>query len=112
MTEALNTTEKENGSQVRLRSGQDLVVRLGSNPSTGYRWQVEEVDEAILKQVGMAQYEPAAPDDAPLLGQPGQETMRFQAASAGQTRLLLAYRRPWEDDAAVEKTFMLEVVVN
>lgn len=109
--EAVNVTETDNGSQVSLGLGQELVVRLGANPSTGYRWQVDEVDESILKQVGMAQYTPADPGSSPLPGQAGQETMRFEAASAGQTRLVLAYRRPWEGDVEVEKTFTLQVVV-
>ncbi|MAB72134.1 MAG: peptidase inhibitor I42, partial [Planctomycetaceae bacterium] len=30
----------ENGSTMRLRSGQMLVIELQSNPSTGYVWQL------------------------------------------------------------------------
>jgi len=110
--ETMNLTENDNGGQVTLKMGQEMLVRLGSNPSTGFRWQVEKVDEAVLQQVGMAQYEPAEPGGTLKPGQAGQETMRFQATGAGQTNLILAYRRPWEDDAAAEKTFILQVVVS
>jgi predicted secreted protein len=109
--EVVNVTETDNGSQVSLGLGQELVVRLGANPSTGYRWQVDEVEESILKQVGMAQYTPAEPGSSPLPGQAGQETMHFKAMGAGQTRLVLAYRRPWEGDAVAEKTFTLQLIV-
>jgi len=111
MPETIYVTESDGGSQVTLKPGQEMVVRLGSNPSTGFRWQVEKVDEAVLQQVGMAQYEPAEPGETLKPGQAGQETMRFQAAGAGQTNLILAYRRPWEGEIAAEKTFTLHVVV-
>ena len=111
MPDTVNVSENNNGSQVTLKPGQEMVVRLGSNPSTGFRWQVEKLDEAVLQQIGMAQYIPAEPGDMPSPGQAGAETIRFRAACAGQTNLILAYRRPWEDDAAAEETFNLKVVV-
>ena len=112
MPDTVNVSENNNGSQVTLKPGQEMVVRLGSNPSTGFRWQVEKVDEAVLQQIGMAQYDPAEPGETLKPGLPGQETMLFQATGTGQTNLILAYRRPWEDDAAAEKTFSLQVAVS
>jgi len=109
--EAVNVTETDNESRAALTPGQELIVRLGSNPSTGFRWQVDDVDESVLQQVGMAQYTPNEPGSSPPPGQAGQETLRFQAASAGQTRLVLAYRRPWEDVAEEDRKFTLQVVV-
>jgi inhibitor of cysteine peptidase len=109
--EAVNVTEANNGSQATMKLEQELVVSLGSNPSTGYRWQVDDVDESVLQQVGMAQYTPNEPGSSPIPGQAGQETLRFQAAGAGQTWLVLVYRRPWEGDADEDKTFKLQVIV-
>jgi len=111
MSEAVTVGENDNGSQVTLGPGQELVVRLGSNPSTGYRWQVEAIDEVSLQQVGMAQYTPVKPGETPLPGQAGQETLRFQAVGPGEARLELTYRQPWEGGDSAERRFNLRVVV-
>jgi len=39
--------ETANGTDVSLRAGQKLIVTLKSNPTTGYDWQVDEVDESV-----------------------------------------------------------------
>src|SRR4029078_8221383 len=32
--------EEHNGSTIRAKEGQDVVLRLAENPTTGYRWHV------------------------------------------------------------------------
>ncbi len=103
--------EKDDGSQVELDQGQDLVVTLRSNPSTGYRWEVVEIDESILGQIGEAQYTPSDPRKSPLPGQGGTETFRFKVIGLGRTALRLAYQRPWEKGAEPLKTYSLQVEV-
>lgn len=103
--------EKDNGSQIKLAPGQDLTITLESNPSTGYRWEVVQIDESILQQVGEAQYAPSDPNQPPLPGQGGRETLRFKAVGTGRTTLQLAYRRAWEKDVEPQKTYTLHVLV-
>lgn len=40
---------KDDDGQVMLGVGETLVLSLGSNPTTGYRWEIAEIDEAVLK---------------------------------------------------------------
>jgi len=96
-----------NGSQVELQRGQILVISLESNPTTGYQWEVVELDEAFLRQVGEAEFKP----ESELLGAGGTETFRFEAVSAGKMPLALAYHRLWEEGVEPLETFSLEVVV-
>ena len=96
------------GSQVAMDTGQELVVRLESNPTTGYSWAVLGIDTAVLRQIGDVEYEPA---DTGLVGSGGWESCRFEAVAAGQTTLELVYRRPWEEDVTPEQTFTLDVIV-
>jgi inhibitor of cysteine peptidase len=103
--------EKDNGSQVELALGQDLTITLESNPSTGFRWEVVEIDQPILQQVGEAQYVPADPNQSPLPGQAGRETLRFQAVAPGRITLQLAYHRSWEKNVEPQKTYTLHVLV-
>jgi len=83
-------------------------VRLDSNPTTGYSWQVSAVNGAVLRQQGDPQF--LRPVDAPL-GAGGVLIFRFVAASAGQTRLALVYRRPFEPNAKPADTFSVQVTV-
>lgn len=100
----------ENGSQVELTSGQVLEVMLASNPTTGYSWEVSEVDEAVLTQIGEVEFQQAPAEGEPVVGAGGTETFRFAAAN-GETSLTLVYHRPWEKDVEPLETFTVQVVV-
>lgn len=102
----VSLTEGDDGSAVELPGvGGQLVVVLEGNPSTGYMWEVDEVDGAILQQVG----EPEFRALSDLVGAGGLSILRFQAVATGRTMLRLAYRRPWEND--VEPLKMFEVYI-
>ena len=100
----------DNDGEVALENGQTLIVTLGSNPSTGYRWEVLEIDETILEQQGEAVFESAEQQDPPKVGVGGTETFRFKAISRGVLILKLVYHRTWEDVEPAD-TFTVEVRV-
>lgn len=99
--------DTDDGRQVALEVGQTLVLSLDSNPTTGYQWEITELDEGILKQTGH-EYEA---DQPVLVGSGGKEVWRFQAQSSGSTTLSLGYRRSWEEGVEPIQTFSVEVVV-
>jgi C1A family cysteine protease/predicted secreted protein len=96
---------KDDSRQIELKEGQVLAVSLESNPSTGYTWEIEEVNETILRQTGTIEFEP----ESRLLGAPGKQILRFEAVAAGQADLRLIYRRPWEKGMKPAKSFSLQV---
>jgi len=96
-----------NGRQVELQKGQTLVITLESNPTTGFMWEVVELDESILRLMGEAEFKA----ESKALGAPGVEILRFQAVNTGQTALELVYHRPWEEGEEPLETFSLQVVV-
>jgi len=100
----LNATH--NGKGVGL-NGEVLVVRLPSQPATGYSWQARGLDQAILHQLDSEW----VPDAVDKLGGTGTEVLRFVAVGIGRAVLNLAYVRPWET-AKPNKTFSVEVVAN
>jgi len=106
----LEVDEADDGGQVELVLGQTLVVTLESNPTTGYRWELVEDAESILKQIGSAEFKPSETDET-LVGAGGWEIFRFRAVRSGQMNLQLVYRRPWEGRAEPPQTFTLEVTV-
>jgi len=97
---------KDEGRQIELSGDQLLVITLEANPSTGYRWEVEEVDEKVLRQVGEIEFQP----ESDLLGAPGKQILRFQVVGPGQTDLKLIYRRPWEKEVEPAREFSLQVI--
>ena len=110
--EEVNVDEEDYGSQVELEQGQILLVTLESNPTTGYGWEVAEIQESILEQLGDAEFKQSETGEPPLVGAGGWEIFRFKAISAGQMTLKLGYRRPWEEGVEPIDTFSIDVVVN
>jgi inhibitor of cysteine peptidase len=97
------------GSTVELKTGQVLVISLRSNPTTGYSWHVAPLDEAVLKQVGEAEFV-QDPGDELLVGAGGVEKLSFEALASGTTTLTLTYDRVWESTPP-EQTFTVTVLV-
>ena len=99
----------DSGSQVEVEKGQVLVISLESNPSTGYSWDVMEIDESILKQDGESEFISSQSGD--IVGAGGVEILRFETTGVGTTYLELGYRRVWEEDVAPLMLYTLSVVV-
>jgi inhibitor of cysteine peptidase len=97
----------DNGSQVEIERGQILAITLESNASTGYTWDVVELDENILQQIGEPEFRPRG--NRP--GDPNDMTIRFEAVNVGRTTLKLLYHRRWEEEKVPQETFSVQVVV-
>lgn len=105
----ITVNETHNGQQVQVGNKDILVIRLESNPSTGYSWQVEGMDSNVLRKLeGIG---PEFESSSDLLGAPATQVLRFAGVSEGQTTLNLAYRRPWQA-ATTAQTFSVDVVSN
>lgn len=96
-----------NGSVRTLHRGDRLVVRLPSNPSTGYAWTISSAGRPVLRLLSRSFL---APEDGQRVGAPGVAVFRFRAAAAGRTTLRLAYARSWETGAKPARTFTLRIV--
>lgn len=108
-TNGTSLTDADNGNQIRLQPGHTLSVTLESNPTTGYGWQVMELDQAVLAQDGSPEYKQSAGSDG-VVGAGGTDTFRFNAVGPGETSLRLGYMRPWESAAPI-KNFEIQVKV-
>jgi predicted secreted protein len=96
-----------NGQTINLAQGQTLVLRLEGNPTTGFTWQVDEVDEAVLKPEG----EPLFQQSGGGLGAGGVQVLFFAAVAPGETPLRLIYSRPFEENVEPAETFEATVAV-
>jgi inhibitor of cysteine peptidase len=102
---ATTLTEVDLGRTVNVNVGDEIIIRLPSNPTTGYEWEIAALDEQRITSIAST-YE--APQDG-ALGQGGTEVIRFRADAAGESTLALKYWRPWEGDASIEDEFSVTI---
>lgn len=95
--------EKQSQCPIDLSVGQALTLTLPSNPSTGYRWLLQNPANAILTALGPEVY--SSRDSDGMVGSDGQSTWRFRAKSAGEGHLILVYQQPWAPEEAPARTF-------
>lgn len=97
-------TEDKLGIAVTKDQSQ-FVVKLKSNPTTGYSWFLRGYDSEIIAPV-KHHFEHAT--DRKLMGAPGFETWTFQVKEHGfivpqQTAIRFVYARPWENDVQAKQ---------
>ena len=95
----------DNGSTLSIPVGGRIVVSLASNPTTGYDWELMELDAAVVESTDVSY----VPDPAPpgWVGGGGTAVWQFTALAEGETALRLEYGRdfePEEDPADVFET--------
>jgi len=100
-------TEADKDSQIHLNAGDTLLLRLQSNPTTGYMWYVHPKSTNLLKLTGQTDTGPAEPG----VGRPIMQVFEFQARHRGEGVLLLHYVRSWQKPAADEKKFEVHVTI-
>ena len=101
-------TDRDNGKDIDLTTGEHLLVRLPSNPTTGYSWAVVG-DPAPLKLEKSAFHKNTK--SSQVMGAPGAQVLQFNASSAGIANLTVVYRRSWEYNVPPVKTFSVRVSV-
>ena len=74
-TKGTQITDADNGTQITVKSGDLVTLTLVSNPTTGFSWQVMDIDNAILVQDGEPEYK-QSPGSEGLVGAGGTETFR------------------------------------
>lgn len=98
--------ENDVGTDVSVEVGEQFEVRLESNPTTGYGWQVVEQPDSIT----LVSSEFEAPDTS-LVGAGGVEAFVFEGASAGSGDLRLEYVRSFDDPPDPAETADYQVQV-
>ncbi len=79
---------------ITLSQDEILVFQLPSTPSTGYSWQVVDVNNAILELDKEFHFNPQGEG---MLITEGIREIRFAGKSSGTTKVSLRYSRPWEN---------------
>jgi inhibitor of cysteine peptidase len=93
------------GDSITVDDGQQFVIALTANPSTGYSWQAADNDKVTY--LGSSQVN--ASNQA--VGSSGTQELRFKATATGETTLDLAYSRPFEGGVPPAQTATFDVTI-
>jgi len=104
--DSLVLDETSNGDRVSMAVGDDLVIELPGNPSTGYDWYVDTLDQTVLELSDQS-----FDTESTLIGAGGTTTLRLSAVGTGETDLRIVYERSFETADPIDE-FAVTVVVN
>jgi inhibitor of cysteine peptidase len=92
-------TKSDRGETVDVRPGDVIVIRIEENLSTGYGWEIESGEGAVVA-LRESSYAEAAGE---AMGRGGMRLLRFVALARGSQEIRLQLRRPWDPpDQAIE----------
>jgi inhibitor of cysteine peptidase len=99
-------TEADCGKTIPLKSQEEVMVSLPSNPTTGYGWaMVEEGKDAAVVVVSKEFRTSASPSGS--VGAGGVELFRLRLLKAGRFTVTFVYRRSWEKEREPERVFRI-----
>ena len=103
-TGTLRLSEIDEGTTVHMERGEALVVSLRQNPDECHEWDIEELDEEVLRfdRLNVLSDHPGVPCSG------ADMIFRFTAVAEGTVQLRLTYARGWIES---ETTFEVWVVV-
>ena len=93
---------------IPIQMGEEAVVRLAENPTTGFIWELQAGAPELLTLVE-SRFEP--PPD-PALGGAGTRVLRFSTKAPGIADVKLISRRPWEGPDHDGDEFNLRLLIS
>ena len=98
------TTTNENVTFRKIKVNESFIIKLKSNPTTGYRWEAD-FDEDFLS-LDKSEYVPDLPER---IGSGGIEKFTFTGLKAGTTGITMNYKRSWEEESIKTEVFKVTI---
>ncbi|HXZ04082.1 MAG TPA: protease inhibitor I42 family protein [Ktedonobacteraceae bacterium] len=102
----LHFDEHSNQNIIQLHVGEEFVIILRENPTTGFSWNPISSGEPACKLLDQS-FDSAG--NTP--GKGGSHSWHFQAVKEGMGKIEFAYRRAWEQDRPPAQSFTLGINV-
>lgn len=98
-----------NPNVIKTSINKNFTIKLNSNPTTGYQWQlIKPLDAKSLKLVSSN----FIPPKTTRVGAGGVEVWTFKALRNGKTSLTFGYLRSWEKGIAPMNIASFEVEIS
>lgn len=95
----LTLTEAEKDKSFEAHKDDLIVVRLPENPTTGYKWAIEEIGEGVLRsETSDFVLSPEA-----RVGGGGERRLKFKAKKVGVAHVELKLARSWEESSGIDR---------
>jgi inhibitor of cysteine peptidase len=95
--------KEDNGKKILINKGDEVIIHLKTNPTTGYDWLTHDLETVFLEETRDYQTISEA------LGSSSQLQIHYRAISKGVTFICLHYCRSWEKNIPPLDTFNLDV---
>ncbi|MER3482420.1 MAG: hypothetical protein C4332_03970 [Meiothermus sp.] len=102
----ITLTEADDGRTVELHPGDVLHLELPENPSTGYRWSLEQQPVALQPSGSEARAASLTP------GAKRTRILSFQATGTGQGKLQLRHWQEWTGESSITRRFQVSYKIN
>lgn len=110
--ELISLNENNNGQNYNVKVGQEFILSLDSNSTTGYVWDFNKsYDDKLLELKVDKAYANNTNVNENIVGQGGRTYWEFKALQAGTAEIELRYARPWES-VQPAKTFKVTINIS
>ena len=104
----ITLTEVDKGKTIDVHQGTEVLIRLKENPTTGYRWAIDQIDDTVLPlQSSNFSSTPSAG-----VGAGGTRIFTFTAKQPGTVHLQLKLWREWQGDSSIIERYDVTIQVH
>src|SRR5689334_14785371 len=103
----ISLNEQDNNRSIAVQTGDQLLLTLRENASTGFRWRLDPYDENVLSLESNA----FSPPSTSQVGASGNRLISFRAIAPGRTVIRLRNLRSWEPPEKVAAEFAVNISV-
>jgi inhibitor of cysteine peptidase len=88
--------------EIEVFVGENFIVALYSNPTTGYKWEAE-YDSDFVELIRQGYYV------APSVASGGLDAFEFRPYKVGETHITMSYKRPWEGAPIRKEVYKIKI---
>jgi inhibitor of cysteine peptidase len=93
----ITLTQADKGKSITVHVGDEIIINLAENPTTGYGWAIDKMDDTVL----VSQNPTFSSTPGGAIGSGGTRTFTFIAKQAGTVHLQLKLWRAWQGDSSI-----------
>ena len=101
----IKLTQADAGRLIVARRGDDLLLELGANPTTGFEWKVNLLEG----QITLVSDEFVT--QATTIGSGGLHRFKFSCSDLGAASIELFHWRPWEGESGIRSRPIFKLMI-
>ncbi len=103
----ITLTQADKGKSITVHPGDEIIINLTENPTTGYQWAIDKTDATVL----VSQNPTFSSTPGGAIGSGGTRTFTFIAKQPGTVQLQLKLWREWLGNASIIDRYDITVQI-